>query len=107
MDYTPEIDKTTPVEASTLNNRIAELESKIAMARSMGTVDGEMLGPTAENIKRLEQKKAELEAAKAGGVGDITNVTQDNSSMMNQSQTNHISKSIVDNEMNQVTQVNT
>ena len=107
VDYTPEMDKTTPVEASTLNNRIAELESKIAMARSMGTVDGEMLGPTAENIKRLEQKKAELEAAKSGsGGGSTTNIAQDNSNKTNQSQTTHTSKRIVDPEMSQVAAAN-
>ena len=101
------MDKTPPVEASTLNNRIAEHESKIDMARSMGTVDGEMLGPTAENIKRLEQKKAELEAAKSGsGGGSTTNIAQDNSNKTNQSQTTHTSKRIVDPEMSQVAAAN-
>ena len=98
--YTPEMDKTT------LDNRIAELEDKIDLVRRMGTVDGEMLGPAAENIRRLEQKKSELEAARAGGGGNVTNIAQNNSTNMNSSTTRAENISVLDPETVQVQAAN-
>ena len=86
--------------------RIAELEDKIDLVRRMGTVDGEMLGPAAENIRRLEQKKSELEAARAGGGGNVTNIAQNNSTNMNSSTTRAENISVLDPETVQVQAAN-
>jgi len=47
-------------------------------------------------------KKAELDAAKADGIGNITNIAQNNSSNVNQQRTTIQNKSMIDPETSQV-----
>jgi hypothetical protein len=57
-------------------------------------------------IKSYEDKKAELEAARAGGGATVTNIAQNNSTNMKSSTTRSENISVLDPETTQVQAVN-
>ena len=82
------------------------LDKRLTHMRSQMEIEGTNKEMLSSLIKSYEDKKAELEAARAGGGGTVTNIAQNNSTNMKSSTTRSENISVLDPETTQVQAVN-
>ena len=93
-------------------DKVFAKEGEVGLDRVIANLKRELEGEGADKktlsaaIKQYEAKKSELEAARAGGGGNVTNIAQNNSTNMNSSTTRAENISVLDPETVQVQAAN-